>query len=203
MILLVFYNKDDRSSGDFQITGAMSVPADISGNVILADLDRLADLPDDEAALWTTGSGACAGCLGRWGPGLRPFARLTLTLREGGGDGALLCRDCSVPATAHRVAQARTPGRKVRVEATATPALEAVTDADRVWFEANPHRRFRLRPTSLDELPAGTVVVPGMVTVVALVADGARMRCFVKVPPHRRRDTDRNCESLLPGYAKA
>ena len=180
------------------------MPAGISGDVIRAELDRLADLPDDEAAWWTAGSGACAGCLGRWGPGLRPFARLTLTLREGGGgDGALLCLSCSCPDMALRVAQARVPGRKVRVEGTATPALEAVTDADRDWFRARPHRRFRLRPTSLDELPAGTLVVPGLVTVVARVADGARMRCFVTAPPHRRRDTDRNCESLLPGYAKA
>src|SRR4051812_29500381 len=99
------------------------MPADISGDVIRAELDRLADLPDDEATWWTTGSGACAGCLGRWGPGLRPFARLTLTLREGGGgDGALLCLSCSCPDVALRVARSRVPGREVRVEATATPA---------------------------------------------------------------------------------
>jgi hypothetical protein len=178
------------------------MPADISGNVILAELERLADLPGDEATWWTTGSGACAGCLGHWGPGVRPFARLTLTLREG-GDGALLCRDCTVPSIARQVAQARVPGREVQLWSTADPAVDAVTDADREWFLANPRRRFRLRPTSLDELPAGTIVVPGMVTVVARVADGARMRCFVKVPPHRRRDTDRCCRSLLPDYAKA
>ena len=114
------------------------MPAGISGNVIRAELERLADLPDDEATWWTAGSGACAGCLGRWGPGLRPFARLTLTLREGGGDGALLCLDCSVPDVAHRVAQARVPGREVRLWATADPAVDAVTDADREWFLANP-----------------------------------------------------------------
>jgi hypothetical protein len=48
----------------FQITGAIIVPAGISGNVIRADLETLADLPSDEAA----GSAACAGCLGTWGP---------------------------------------------------------------------------------------------------------------------------------------
>src|SRR4051812_30478012 len=111
----------------------MTVPADIPGDVIRADLDRLADLPGDEATWWTSGSGACAGCLGRWGPGYGAFARLTLTLREGGGDGALLCLSCSCPDVALRVAQARVPGRKVRVEATANPALEAVTDGDRDW----------------------------------------------------------------------
>jgi hypothetical protein len=92
----------------------------------------------------------------------------------------------------------------------AQEALSGSRGSRSVWmpFYGLPGRlggpsRARLRPTSLDELPAGTVVIPGMATIAVRVADGARMRCFVKAPPHRRRDTDRNCESLLPGYAKA
>ena len=46
-------------------------------------------------------------------------------------------------------------------------------------------------------------MVPGLVTIVAKVTDGIRMRCFVTPPPYKRRDTDRNCGQLLPGYAKA
>src|SRR4051794_21901600 len=109
-----------------------------------------------------------------------PVAGMTTELRKGGGgDGALLCLSCSVPTIAHQVAQARVPGRKVRVEGTATPALEAVTDGDRDWFLAHPHRRFRLRPATLDELPAGSLVVPGLTTIVTKVTDDLRMRCFV------------------------
>ena len=40
----------------------------IPGDVVRADLDRLADLPSDEATLVDRGSGVCAGCLGRWVP---------------------------------------------------------------------------------------------------------------------------------------
>ena len=40
------------------------MPAGISGNVIRADLERLADLPSEEVA----GSAACTGCPSTWGP---------------------------------------------------------------------------------------------------------------------------------------
>ena len=95
------------------------------------------------------------------------------------------------------------PDRKVQLQSTADPALDDVTDADRAWFEAHPHRRFRLRPARVIELPAGTIVLPGLMTVVARLADGARLRSCVSVPQHKRRDTDRNCEALLPPDAKA
>ena len=34
-------------------------------------------------------------------------------------------------------------------------ALEAVTDADREWFEAHPHRAYRLRRVALGEVLPG------------------------------------------------
>jgi len=43
----------------------------------------------------------------------------------------------------------------------------------------------------------------GLVTIVAKVTDDIRVRCFVTPPPHKRRDTDRCCRSLLPDHAKA
>src|SRR5690242_21448601 len=131
----------------------METVMDDSSDLVIAELEKLADLPPDEAADWVEGSGGCGGCLRRWTRDFRPFARLTIRLRENGGDGALLCAACSIPFTAQRVAQAQVPGRKVQLRSTSDPAHDEITDADRAWFEAHPHRRFRLRPTSVAELP--------------------------------------------------
>jgi hypothetical protein len=80
-----------------------------------------------------------------------------------------------------------------------TPAHEAVTDADRVWFEARPHRRFRLRPLDLDELLPGEVIEPGLcVLVIRLGSPLVRLRVRVLRPPLRlRQNTDRCCRELV------
>jgi hypothetical protein len=79
------------------------------------------------------------------------------------------------------------------------PELDAVTDADREWFEARPARRYRLRPTALAELLPGESIGPGSRTVVARCGSPlTRMRLRVgRPPPALRQDTDRVCEALL------
>jgi hypothetical protein len=79
------------------------------------------------------------------------------------------------------------------------PELDAVTDADREWFEARPHRRYRLRPTALAELLPGEAIGPGSRTVVARCGSPlTRMRLRVGRPPAMlRQDTDRVCEALI------
>jgi hypothetical protein len=84
------------------------------------------------------------------------------------------------------------------------PALEAVTDADRAWFEAHPGRRYRLRLTELAELLPGEVIGPGSRMVVWQAAEGVRFRLRVGRPPLRlRHDTDRCCRELIRGVERA
>ena len=79
------------------------------------------------------------------------------------------------------------------------PGLDAVTDADRAFFEAHPHRGYRLRATALAELPPGEAMAPGSRTVVARCGSPlTRMRLRVARPPSAlRHDTDRVCTELL------
>ena len=79
------------------------------------------------------------------------------------------------------------------------PNLEAVTDADRDWFDARPHRHYRLRPLTIAELLPGEAVRPGQHTVIVRGRTPfVRARFRVGLPPLRlRRDTDENCRKLL------
>jgi hypothetical protein len=85
------------------------------------------------------------------------------------------------------------------------PGLDAVTDADREWFEAHPARRYRLRPTELAEMLPGEVIGPGSRTVVLRTATpGLRFRLRVGRPLLRlRHDTDRCCRELIRGVERA
>ena len=78
-------------------------------------------------------------------------------------------------------------------------ALEAVTDADRVWFEAHPHRAYRLRHVALGEVMPGQVATPGMYMVVIRMGSPLVLfRVSVGRPPaHLRQDTDRVCAELI------
>jgi hypothetical protein len=89
----------------------------------------------------------------------------------------------------------------VHLPASTMPGLDAVTDADREWFAAHPHRRYRLRPTAVAELFPGEVMGPGSRTVVVTLGSPlARMRLRVGRPPPRlRQDTDRCCRELIKG----
>ena len=87
-------------------------------------------------------------------------------------------------------------------------ALEAVTDGDRAWFEAHPHRAYRLRPQALGELMPGQTTRPGeRVVVIRLGSPLVRMRLPVGRPPAGlRHDTDRTCSEIVrrlsaAGYA--
>jgi hypothetical protein len=85
----------------------------------------------------------------------------------------------------------------VHLPADAMPGLDAVTDADREWFEAHPHRSYRLRPPAVAELLPGEAIGAGSRTVV-IGLPGARMRLHVGRPsPRLRRDTDRSCRELI------
>ena len=85
----------------------------------------------------------------------------------------------------------------VHLPADAMPGLDAVTDADREWFAAHPHRRYRLRPTAVAELLPGEAMGAGSRTVV-IGLPGARMRLRVGRPsPRLRQDTDRCCRELI------
>src|SRR4051794_25613757 len=79
------------------------------------------------------------------------------------------------------------------------PGLDDVTDANREWFDARPHRRYRLRPTALAELLPGESVGPGSrVVVVRCGSPLVRLRVRVgRPPPGLRQDMDRTCEALL------
>jgi hypothetical protein len=59
-------------------------------------------------------------------------------------------------------------------------ALEAASENDRSWFEANPGRAYRVRPQILGEWPAGALnrLPQGQIwyTVVHQVSPGVRMR---------------------------
>jgi hypothetical protein len=84
------------------------------------------------------------------------------------------------------------------------PDLEAVTDADRAWFEAYPGRRYHLRPTALAELLPGEAIGPGSRMVVWQAAEGVRFRLRVGRPPLRlRHDTDRCCRELIRRVERA
>jgi hypothetical protein len=87
----------------------------------------------------------------------------------------------------------------VRLPADTMPGLDAVTDADREWFEARPSRLCRLRPTTVAELFPGEVMRPGSRTVVVTFGSPlVRMRFRVGRPPvGLRQDTDRSCAGLL------
>jgi hypothetical protein len=87
----------------------------------------------------------------------------------------------------------------VRLPADTMPGLDAVTDADRKWFAAHPHRRYRLRPTAIAELMLGEVIGPGSHTVVVPCGSPlVRMRFRVGRPPSRlRQNTDRCCRALI------
>jgi hypothetical protein len=86
----------------------------------------------------------------------------------------------------------------------AMPGLDAVTDADREWFAAHPHRRYRLRPTAVAELLRGEAMSPGERTVVAFCSPQARFRLRVGRPPPRlRQDTDRCCRELIKAVDEA
>ena len=78
-------------------------------------------------------------------------------------------------------------------------ALEAVTDADREWFEAHPHRTYRLRRVALGEVLPGQVATPGSYMVVIRMGSPlVRFRVSVGRPPaHLRQDTDRVCVELI------
>ena len=78
-------------------------------------------------------------------------------------------------------------------------ALEAVTDADREWFEAHPHRAYRLRPLALGELLPGQSAHPGLhIVVIKMGSPLVRFRVSVGRPPaHLRQDTDRVCAELI------
>ena len=82
---------------------------------------------------------------------------------------------------------------------TVGAALEAVTDADRVWFEAHPHRAYRLRHVALGEVMPGQVATPGMYMVVIKMGSPlVRFRVSVGRPPAQlRQDTDRVCVELI------
>ena len=83
------------------------------------------------------------------------------------------------------------------------PGLDLVTDADREWFEAHPHRRYRLRPKAVAELLPGEVMGAGSRTVV-IGLPSARMRLRVGRPsPRLRQDTDRSCRELIKVLAAA
>lgn len=81
--------------------------------------------------------------------------------------------------------------------------LTGVTDADRAWFEAPPHRRYHLRPTRIGELMPGEALAPGSHTLVVRCGDpGVRFRLHVGRPPaHLRMDTDRVGRLLLERMA--
>ena len=78
-------------------------------------------------------------------------------------------------------------------------ALEAVTDADRVWFEERPHRGYHLRRVALGEVLPGQVATPGIYMVVIKMGSPlVRFRLSVRRPPaHLRQDTDRVCAELI------
>jgi hypothetical protein len=78
-------------------------------------------------------------------------------------------------------------------------ALEAVTDADRAWFEAHPHRAYRLRPLALGEVLPGQAATPGnYMVVIRMGSPLVRFRVSVGRPPaHLRHDTDRVCAELI------
>ena len=84
-------------------------------------------------------------------------------------------------------------------------ALEAVTDADREWFEAHPHRAYRLRHLQLGEVLPGQTARPGLhIVVIRMGSPLVRMRLPVGRPPaHLRRDTDRVCLKLVTRMAAA
>jgi hypothetical protein len=84
------------------------------------------------------------------------------------------------------------------------PGLDAVTDADREWFAAHPHRRYRLRPTAVAELLPGEAMGHGERMVVAFCSPSARLRLRVGRPPPRlRQDTDRTCLALIKAVDEA
>jgi hypothetical protein len=93
----------------------------------------------------------------------------------------------------------------VRLPADTMPGLDEVTDADRAWFEANPFRHCRLRPTAIAELCPGEIMRPGACTVVvALGSPLVRMRFRIgRAPASLRQDTDRCCAGLVLLLAKA
>ena len=78
-------------------------------------------------------------------------------------------------------------------------ALEAVTDADRAWFEARPLRTCRLRRVALGEVLPGQVATPGLyIVVIKMGSPLVRFRVSVGRPPaHLRQDTDRVCAELI------
>jgi hypothetical protein len=112
----------------------------------------------------------------------------------------------------HRAAEPRSPVWEVHlagIETMTAPvvtlsphigaALEAVTDADREWFEAHPHRAYRLRHLQLGEVLPGQTARPGLhIVVIRMGSPLVRMRLPVDRPPaHLRRDTDRTCAELI------
>ena len=136
---------------------------------------RRGDLMDDRVR----GMRRLPGALGSRRPALRPPDPHAA---GGGGDGALLCRDCSVPAA--RTGWPRHGCRGGRSRWGHGRSRRGRGDGCRPGMvRGQPYRRFRLRPASLGELPAGTLVVPGLSTIVAKVADDIRVRCFVTPRP--------------------
>lgn len=76
-------------------------------------------------------------------------------------------------------------------------ALDAVTDADRAWFDAHPARRYRVRPVQVAELLPGQEIVPGSRMLVVNAAPGMRIRLLVRAPLRLRQDTDRCGQALV------
>ena len=58
------------------------------------------------------------------------------------------------------------PTATLTLPPTVEAALEAVTDRDRAWFEAHPHRAYRLRRLQLGEVLPGRPVTPGSYVIV-------------------------------------
>ncbi len=86
-----------------------------------------------------------------------------------------------------------------RVSADFKDALERVSADDKAFFEANPERRYRVRPVDpVAEKTPGEVYYPGARTVVTKIKHDVRLRTvYPKTPPELREDTDENAESLL------
>jgi hypothetical protein len=76
--------------------------------------------------------------------------------------------------------------------------LAALAADDRRWFDEHPHRRYRLRPATLADLPPHHPAKPGArVVVIRGAVPEVRARLLVGKPPHLRRDTDCTCVELV------
>jgi hypothetical protein len=87
----------------------------------------------------------------------------------------------------------------VSISDASDAALEAASEDDRAWFEANPNRSFRARPQVPGEWPAGALsrLPHGQFwfTVINQVKPGVRMRLPISV--EAEPDPDERAASVL------